>query len=167
MITTCWRRWMRGSWRSWWTTSTICWYISTTIPGCLKSKKEIYKSSLRSDSQWRILDVMETIDDDCDNMDIVFVCVKVWSLWYKSIKHWLMNTIRTNPLLPSTILMSFPHWSFSRIRSPVFMMETWRSLGRFSPGSTICSPGLISNRSGGGCGSTIEIFSGFNFCQFL
>ena len=23
---------------------------------------------------------METIDDDCDDMDIVFVCVKVWSL---------------------------------------------------------------------------------------
>ena len=25
----------------------------------------------------RVLDVMETIDDDCDNMDVVFVAVKV------------------------------------------------------------------------------------------
>ena len=26
---------------------------------------------------FRVLDVMETIDDDCDNMDVVFVAVKV------------------------------------------------------------------------------------------
>ena len=25
----------------------------------------------------RVLDVMETIDDDCDDMDVVFVAVKV------------------------------------------------------------------------------------------
>ena len=90
---------------------------------------------------------METIDDDCDNMDIVFVCVKVGSLLYKSTKI-LLNIIRTKPWLPSTILMSSRHWSFSRIRSPVFMTENWRSRGKFSHGSTICLPGLISSRSG-------------------
>ena len=31
----------------------------------------------KEDHHFRVLDVMETIDDDCDNMDVVFVAVKV------------------------------------------------------------------------------------------
>ena len=78
------------------------------------------------------------------------LCLSVsrFALKYKSTKI-LINIIRTKPWPPSIILMSSRHWSFSRIRSPVFMTENLRSLARFSHGSTICLPGLISSRSGG------------------
>ena len=56
----------------------------------------------------RVLDVMETIDDDCDDMDVVFVAVKVqlifiiWLMKFKlstfafRIKHCRLNTTLTS-----------------------------------------------------------------------
>ena len=36
----------------------------------------------------RVLDVMETIDDDCDDMDVVFVAVKVQLIFIPIISFW-------------------------------------------------------------------------------
>ena len=58
---------------------------------------------------FRVLDVMETIDDDCDNMDVVFVAVKVKRQILCPLRRGYKQNIisRTSHLQPSTILMNF------------------------------------------------------------
>ena len=55
---------------------------------------------------FRVLDVMETIDDDCDNMDVVFVAVKVA---FVKLSYFYLNNYmsRTRHSQQSTILMNF------------------------------------------------------------
>ena len=60
----------------------------------------------KTDFIFRVLDVMETIDDDCDNMDVVFVAVKV-AIFKLSYFYLNINMSRTRHSQQSTILMNF------------------------------------------------------------
>ena len=57
----------------------------------------------------RVLDVMETIDDDCDDMDVVFVAVKVQLIFIIWLMKFKLSTFafRIKHCRQNTTLMSF------------------------------------------------------------